>query len=68
MSCEYTCNGCGAKHPAQYYYNVFGWFKPFAWWQRQTAEGPKDACSDECRDKVDAVTPETVWTGSWLQL
>lgn len=53
MSATYKCDGCGKEAPAVYYPNGdLGWHKPNKWFQRSDNDGPQDACSRECIDKI----------------
>lgn len=51
MACEYTCDGCGKKQPA-IHYGHGEWQKPHNWFQRSDRDGPQDACSRECIEKI----------------
>ena len=50
MACEYICDGCGKRERAQW--NGSAWFKPHNWFSRHDKDGPQDACSRICIDKV----------------
>ena len=53
MSCEYKCDGCGAKAKGVFWpKGDQGWHKPDSWFQRQDKEGPQDACCRACIEKV----------------
>jgi len=53
MACEFICEGCGKRAPAEYVkHGGPGWFKPSSWYQRQDEDGPQDACSRECIEKI----------------
>lgn len=53
MACEYVCDGCGKRAPAEWVRRGgVGWFKPSSWFQRQDDDGIQDACSRECIDKI----------------
>ncbi len=58
MACEYICDGCGKRQSA----NHVGhgqWHKPPSWYQRSDKDGPQDACSRECVDRVAAKSKKT---------
>ena len=57
MSVEYICDGCGKRAPATH--NGRDWFKPHLWFQRSDEDGPQDACSRPCIDKVADETGKT---------
>ena len=50
MACKFICDGCG--HEAPGYYNGRDWFKPHSWFERSDEDGPQDACSRQCIDKI----------------
>lgn len=50
MACEYVCDGCGKRAPAVH--NGRDWFKPAKWFQRSDEDGPQDACSRECIERI----------------
>lgn len=50
MACEYICDGCGKRAPAEN--NRLGYFKPHGWYQRGDKDGIQDACSRECIQKI----------------
>ena len=53
MAAKFICDGCGKEAPAEYVRNGGpGWFKPRSWFQRQDEDGPQDACSRECVEKI----------------
>lgn len=55
MSAEYICDGCGKRELAVHYGKFGGsrnWHKPEKWYQRQDEDGPQDACSRQCIDKI----------------
>ena len=58
MSCKYTCDGCGKEAPA-IHYGHGGWSKPYDWYQRSDEDGPQDACSRECIDRIAATSGKT---------
>lgn len=57
MSCEYTCDGCGKREPADTA-NGRHW-KPSHWFQRSDGDGVQDACSRECIEKISKATGKT---------
>jgi hypothetical protein len=57
MSCEFICDWCGKRQPAELYPG--GWFKPSEWYQRRGDDGAQVACSRECIDKIAAATGKT---------
>lgn len=62
MAAEYICDGCGKRAKAQFYKNgdySHPWHKPHSWFQRVDEDGPQDACSRECIDKIAAKTNKT---------
>lgn len=50
MACEFICDGCGKKQPAEH--NGRDWFKPSAWFERSDSDGVQTACSRECIKKI----------------
>ena len=46
MACEYICDGCGKREPADF--NGREWVKPSSWYQRSDEDGIQDACCREC--------------------
>jgi hypothetical protein len=53
MACEFICDGCGKRQKAIFTKRgAPGWFKPGSWFQRQDDDGPQDACSRECIEKI----------------
>lgn len=50
MACEYICDGCGKRVKATH--NGLRWLKPPSWFQRSDEDGPQDACSRECIEKI----------------
>lgn len=60
MACEFICDGCGKRVKAVFYpRGTPGWQKPGVWFQRQDEDGPQDACSRECIEKVAEVSKKT---------
>lgn len=60
MACKIICDGCGKEVDAVHYpKGASGWHKPRAWFQRQDKDGPQDACSRECIEKIAAKTGKT---------
>ena len=57
MACEYICDGCGKRSPADK--RAVGWTKPWGWFQRSDADGPQDACSRSCIEKIAEKTGKT---------
>lgn len=57
MSCKYVCDGCG-KEAAAIWVN-YDYHKPGAWFQRADKDGPQDACSRDCIDKIAAKSGKT---------
>jgi hypothetical protein len=59
MACEYICDGCGKCEPVIFNGGI-GWRKPTIWFQRtDQKDGPQDACSRECIEKIAAKTGKT---------
>lgn len=53
MANEYICDGCGKRESAVFYPNGNrNWCKPERWFQRTDENGPQDACSRDCVDKI----------------
>lgn len=50
MSCKYVCDGCGKE--AKAFWNGQDYHKPGPWFQRADKDGPQDACSRSCIDKI----------------
>ena len=50
MTCRYICDGCGKEAVA--IANRHDWLKPHNWFQRSDEDGPQDACSRECIEKI----------------
>jgi len=57
MACEYICDGCGKREPAEK--GGGHWWKPSLWFQRSDKDGIQDACSLECIDKIAEKTGKT---------
>ena len=57
MACEYICDGCGQRASATR--GGLGWFKPYEWFQRSDTDGPQDACSRVCIDRIAAKSGKT---------
>jgi len=57
MACKFICDGCGKEQFAGY--NGRDWVKPKLWFQRSDDDGPQDACSRECIDKISKLTGKT---------
>jgi hypothetical protein len=61
MSATIKCDGCGKEvqmtfskaNPSA------GWLKPHHWYQRMDSDGPQDACSRECIEKIAKATGKT---------
>ena len=51
MTCKYMCDGCGKEMLATHYGHGLC-FKPDSWFQRSDKDGPQDACSRECIEKI----------------
>lgn len=58
MAVEYVCDGCGKREPAIHYGRA-EWHKPHNWFQRGDENGPQDACSRECIEKIAKATGKT---------
>ena len=57
MSAKWICDGCGKEEPAVFYPNGDRlWHKPEHWYSRADEQGPQDACSRACADKVAETT------------
>lgn len=48
--CKFVCDGCGKECTA--FWNGHDYFKPASWFQRADDDGPQDACSRECIEKI----------------
>ena len=57
MAVEYICDGCGKRESGSH--NGLRWFKPYGWYQRGDDDGPQEACSRECIEKVAEKTGKT---------
>jgi hypothetical protein len=57
MACEYICDGCGKREPAEF--NGRDYFKPRNWFARGDKDGRQEACSRACIEKVAAKTGKT---------
>jgi len=57
MACEYICDGCGKREPADF--NGREWTKPSSWYQRSDEDGIQDACCRECIEIVSKKTGKT---------
>ena len=58
MSCKYICDGCG-KESSAIHCGSGEWYKPNNWFQRSDKDGPQDACSRTCIDKIAETTGKT---------
>lgn len=58
MACKYICDGCG-KEAEAVHYDRLGWSKPPSWYQRSDKDGPQDACSRACIDKISEASGKT---------
>lgn len=57
MACEYICDGCGKREPAEA--SGHNWDKPKKWFQKKDQDGIQDACSRECIMKIATKTGKT---------
>lgn len=58
MACEFICDGCGKREPAQL--SEGGeYMKPWHWFGRRDKDGPQVACSRECIEKIAQKTGKT---------
>ena len=58
MACEYICDGCGKREPADK--SLMGdWIKPRLWFRRCDLDGSQDACCRECIKKIAEKTGKT---------
>ena len=57
MACEYVCDGCKKKEPAEVV--KCSYFKPEKWFQRSDLDGIQDACSRECIEIISKETGKT---------
>lgn len=58
VACEYICDGCGKREPAQV--SLRGeYIKPRDWFSRRDGDGTQVACSRECIEQVAAATGKT---------
>jgi len=57
MAVEYICDGCGKRSPG--IHNGISWFRPPHWYGRRDDDGPQDACSRACIEKVAEKTGKT---------
>lgn len=65
MSCEYICDGCGKRVLSSPGTGVEWWPKPYHWYQRRDKDGPQDACSRDCIDKIAEKTGKTGLVAPW---
>lgn len=58
MGCEFICDGCGKREPAEE--GAGGnWLKPYSWFQRSDEDGIQVACCRKCIDKIAKKTGKT---------
>lgn len=57
MACEYICDGCGKRAPAEDWPG--GLFKPSHWYERRDKDGTQIACSRECVALIAEKTKKT---------
>ena len=51
MACEYVCDACGKRAPAER--GRWGWNPPLGWTEMRSKCGLWDACSEACRDVIE---------------
>jgi hypothetical protein len=54
MGCEYICDGCGTRKPADF--NGRDYIKPRLWFMRSDKDGGQVACSRPCIETVASKT------------
>jgi len=57
MACEFICDGCGKREPADF--NGREWAKPSSWYQRSNEDGVQDACCRKCIEIISKKTGKT---------
>lgn len=58
--CEYICDGCGKREPAELArWPGLHWSKPRDWYERADEDGIQTACSRECIEKIAEKTGKT---------
>lgn len=65
MACEFICDGCGKREPAERREKGCG--KPWMWYQRTQPETGKvfDACCRECIEQINRETGDPAPVMPW---